>query len=74
MRLSLVVIREMKGEGDKEVKDEESRDIWYEAPKSRPIQNVTYLRNYEATDLWKVKRTLLLAVKRETSEIAQLEY
>jgi hypothetical protein len=27
MRLSLAVIREMKGEGDKEVKDEESRDI-----------------------------------------------
>jgi hypothetical protein len=29
-----------------------------------------YLRNYEATDLWKEKRTLLVAVRRENSEIA----
>jgi hypothetical protein len=35
----------------------------------RPIQNMTYLRNYEATDLWKEKRTLLMAVSRETFEI-----
>jgi hypothetical protein len=27
----------------------------------RPIQSVTYLRNYEATDLWKKKWTLLVA-------------
>jgi hypothetical protein len=40
----------------------------------RPIQNMTYLRNYEATNLWKEKRTLLMAVMRETSEINQLEY
>ena len=39
----------------------------------RPIQSVTYLRNYEATDLWK-KWTLLVAARRETSEIAQLKY
>jgi hypothetical protein len=36
----------------------------------RPIQNVTYLRNYEATDLRKKKQTLLMAVKRKTFEIA----
>jgi len=35
---------------------------------------MTYLRNYEATDLWKKKRTLHVAVRIETSEIAQLEY
>jgi hypothetical protein len=40
----------------------------------RPIQNVTYLRNYEATDLQKEKLTLLMAVMRETFEIAQLKY
>jgi hypothetical protein len=40
----------------------------------RPIQNVTYLRSYEATDLWKKKQKLLMAVRRETSEIAQQEY
>jgi len=34
---------------------------------------VTYLRNYEATDLWK-KQTLFMAAKRETSEIAQPKY
>jgi len=40
----------------------------------RPIQNMTYLRSYEATDPWKKKQTLLVAVRRETSEIAKLEY
>jgi hypothetical protein len=40
----------------------------------RPIQSVTYLRNYETTDLWKKKRTLLVAARRETSEIAQPKY
>jgi hypothetical protein len=40
----------------------------------RPIQNLTYLRNYEATDLWKKKRTLLVAARRETYEIAQPKY
>jgi len=40
----------------------------------RLIQNVTYLRNYEATDLQKEKQTLLVALRRENSEIAQLEY
>jgi hypothetical protein len=31
---------------------------------------MTYLRNYETTDLQKKKRTLLVAVRGETSEIA----
>jgi hypothetical protein len=35
---------------------------------------MTYLRSYKTTDLWKKKQTLLVAVRRETSEIAQLEY
>jgi hypothetical protein len=38
------------------------------------IQSVTYLRNYKATDLWKKKRTLLVAARRETSEITQPKY
>jgi len=40
----------------------------------RLIQNVTYLRNYEATDLWKKKRKLLVAARRETFKIAQPKY
>jgi hypothetical protein len=40
----------------------------------RPIHSVTYLRNYESTDLWKKKQTLLMAARRETSEIAQPKY
>jgi hypothetical protein len=40
----------------------------------RPIQSVTYLRNYKAIDLWKKKRTLLVAARRENSEIAQPKY
>jgi hypothetical protein len=40
----------------------------------RPIQSVTYMRNYEATDLWKKKQTLFVATMRETSEIAQPKY
>jgi hypothetical protein len=47
-------------------------DVKHQNP--RPIQNMIYLRNYEATNLWKEKQTLLMAVKRETHEIAQLEY
>jgi hypothetical protein len=39
----------------------------------RSIQSMTYLRNYEATDLWK-KRPLLVAARRETTEIAQPKY
>jgi hypothetical protein len=31
------------------------------------------MRNYKATDLQKKKRTLLVAVRSETSEITQLE-
>jgi hypothetical protein len=64
----------MEGERETDVKDEEleTYDVKHQNPK--PIQIVTYLRNYEATDLWKKKRTLLVAAKRETSEIAQPEY
>jgi hypothetical protein len=40
----------------------------------KPIQSVTYLRNYEATNLWKKKWTLLVAARRETFEIAQPKY
>jgi hypothetical protein len=40
----------------------------------RPIQNVTYMRYYEATDLWKKRRTFLVAARRETYEIAQPKY
>jgi hypothetical protein len=40
----------------------------------RPIQKMTYLRNYEATDLRKKKQTLLVAVRREISKIIQLKY
>jgi hypothetical protein len=35
---------------------------------------MTYLRNYEATDLRKKKQTLLVAVRREISKIIQLKY
>jgi len=41
---------------------------------SKLIQNMTYLRNYEAADLRKKRQTLLVVVRRETSKIAQLEY
>jgi hypothetical protein len=50
----------------------ETYDVKHRNP--RLIQNVTYLRNYEATDLQKEKQTLLVALRRENSEIAQLEY
>ena len=72
------VITGMKDKGDVEVKDEnlETYDGKHQNP--RLIQNVTYLRNYEATNLWKKKkkkkRTLLVAARRETSEIAQPKY
>ena len=68
------VITGMEGEGDIEVKDEEleTYDVKHRNPK--PIQIVTYLRNYEATDLWKKKRTLLVAARREISEIVQPKY
>jgi hypothetical protein len=49
----------------------ETYDGKYQNP--RPIQSVTYLRNYEATDLWK-KRTLFVAARRETSKIVQPKY
>ena len=67
------VIRGMEDKGDTEVKDEESGDICGKYQNPRPIQSVTYLRNYEATNLWK-KRTLFVAARRETSEIAQPKY
>jgi hypothetical protein len=40
----------------------------------RLIQNVIYMSIYEATDLQKKKRTLLVAIRREISKITQLEY
>jgi hypothetical protein len=40
----------------------------------RPIQSVTYLRNYEVNDLWKKKQILLVAARRETFKIAQPKY
>jgi len=64
----------MKDKGDTEVKDEESEAYDGKHQNSRPIQSMTYLRNYEATDLWKKKQTLLVAARRETSEIAQPKY
>jgi hypothetical protein len=54
------------------MKNLETYDVKHHNP--RPIQNMTYLRNYEATDLRKEKRTLIVVVRRETSEIAQSEY
>jgi hypothetical protein len=48
------------------MKNMETYDVKHQNPK--PIQNVTYLRNYKATGLWN-KRTLLVAARRETSEI-----
>jgi hypothetical protein len=47
MRLSLAVITRMEGEGDKDVKDEESRDIWCEAPESK-----TYSKCDIPEELW----------------------
>jgi len=35
---------------------------------------MTYVRNYEVTDVQKEKQTLLVAVRRETSKIALPEY
>jgi hypothetical protein len=35
---------------------------------------MTYLRNYEVTDIQKKKQTLLVAIRRETSKIALLKY
>jgi hypothetical protein len=50
------------------MKNLETYDVKHHNP--RPIHNVTYMRNYEATDLQKKKRTLIAVVRRETSEIA----
>jgi hypothetical protein len=50
----------------------ETYDVKHHNP--RPIQKMTYLRNYEATDLRKKKQTLLVAVRREISKIIQLKY
>jgi hypothetical protein len=64
----------MEDKGDTEVKDEELETYDGKHQNPRPIQSVTYLRNNEATDLWKKKRTLLVAARRETYEIAQPKY
>jgi hypothetical protein len=50
------------------MKNIETYDVKHQNP--RPIQNLTYLKNYEASDLRKKKQTLLVDVRRETSEIA----
>jgi len=34
---------------------------------------MVYLRNYKTTDLWNKKQALFVAVRKETSEIAQPE-
>ena len=64
MGLPSAVITGIEGERETDVKDEELEtcDVKHRNPK--PIQIVTYLRNYEATDLWKKKRTLLVAARR----------
>jgi hypothetical protein len=54
------------------MKNLETYDVKHQNPK--PIQNLIYLRNYEATDLWKKKQTLFVAARRETAEIAQPKY
>jgi len=64
----------MEDKGDTEVKDEELETYDGKHQNPRPIQSVTYLRNNEATDLWKKKRTLLVAARRETYEIDQPKY
>jgi len=35
MRVSSAIITRIEGEGDTKVKNEESRDIWYEEPESK---------------------------------------
>ena len=54
------------------MKNLETYDVKHQNPK--PIQNVTYLRSHKAIDLWKKKRTLLVAARRETYEITQPKY
>jgi len=53
--VSSAVMTGIEGESDTKTKDEESGDIWCEASESKTHSNVTYLKNYEATDLWKKK-------------------
>jgi len=74
MRVPSAVITWMEGEGVIEVKDEESKDIWCEAPESKTHSECEYMRTCEKNNLRKEKRTLLVAVRRETFEIAQLKY
>jgi len=52
----------------KKMKNLEIYDMKHQNPRS--IQNVTYLRNYEATNLRKEKWTLLVAARKEISKIA----
>lgn len=46
----------IEDEEDINTKDEESRDICHEVLDQKPIYNVTYMENHEATDLWKKKQ------------------
>jgi hypothetical protein len=54
------------------MKNLETYDVKHQNP--RLGQNVTYLRNYEAIDLRKKKRTIFMNVMKETFEIAQSKY
>jgi hypothetical protein len=49
------------------MKNLETYDVKHQNP--RPIKNVTYLKNYEATDLQKKKQTLLMDIRRETLKL-----
>jgi hypothetical protein len=49
------------------MKNLEVCDVKHQNP--RPIQNMTYLSNYEETDLRKKKQTLFVVVRRKTSKI-----
>jgi hypothetical protein len=54
------------------MKNLETYDIKHQNP--RPIQNITYMRNYDTIDLRKKKWTMFVVVRRKTSKIAQSKY
>jgi len=49
------------------MKNLETYDVKHQNP--RPIQNVTYLKNYEAINLRKKKQTLFMDIRRETLKL-----
>jgi hypothetical protein len=61
----------VKGAQRQKIENIKTYDVKHQNP--GPIQNMTYLRNYEAIDLRK-KRALLVPTRRETFEIAQSKY